>query len=57
MEVKQKVKVFIDGEYKTGVISSIEEKLGFRKLYKYNNIHVKVNDRIYTFHQWDVIEL
>lgn len=57
MEIKQKVKVIIDGQYQEGIVFSIEEKLGFRKQFPYKNINVKIGDKLTTHHEWDVIEL
>lgn len=55
MQIKQKIFVIKDGHKIEGIVSSIEEKSGFRG-YKYRLIHINVDGKLCTYNEWDVIE-
>lgn len=50
-----KVKVLKDDKYISGKVSSIEETVGYKKLWKYNIIHIKTQDGTMAAVEWEVI--
>lgn len=52
--VGDKVKVYKDNKCIKGKVSSIEETLGYKKLWKYRIIHIKTDDGTVSAVEWDV---